>query len=529
MEKRQFKILIVDDNPTNIQFVELALQQKGYQTGAAYNGQEALQFLNEESYDLILLDVMMPYLNGFELCEILQKDEQKKNIPVIFLTARTDKESLVRAFEVGGVDYISKPFKINELLLRVKTHLALSTKQELEEELIERRKVEKALIESQKRLELVLASVPNTIFEVDLQGNLISTNRPHPLSNVNIDIGSPIFNSSAEQLDNKLVSVFDNCIKNREVISYEIKINFETETFWLKKTLVPVITGDELISVLLIIADITSRKRIELQLKTYQNELESALVELSMLNSELENKSIELQELNTTKDKLFSIIAHDLKNPFNMLIGYSDILQRNLHKYSTEKIAYYIDIINNSARTGFNLLENLLEWSRAQTGRLVFIPTAADIMPVITENIDLLEGEAKRKGIVIKCYINESVKVFIDQNMISTVVRNILSNAVKFTAKGKISISGVQVENFYEITVEDTGRGISEENINKLFRNDIHFSEPGTSDEKGTGLGLILCKEFIERNGGSIFVKSEIGKGTSFIFTIPLFSKCEIE
>ena len=230
-----------------------------------------------------------------------------------------------------------------------------------------------------------------------------------------------------------------------------------------------------------------------------------------------------LREANATKDKFFSIIAHDLKNPFNSIVGFSDLLLKNIDKYDKDKILNFVKNINNSSKQAFILLENLLLWARSQSGNIEFYPTKNNLKNIIQENILLAENQANNKEIQIENHITDDYFVFCDKNMINTVIRNLLTNAVKFTTnKGKITTAIKLIENNYEVTISDTGVGISPENIDKLFRIDSKHQTLGTADEKGTGLGLILCKEFIEKHKGKIWAESEKGKGSDFKFTLQI-------
>jgi len=229
-----------------------------------------------------------------------------------------------------------------------------------------------------------------------------------------------------------------------------------------------------------------------------------------------------LQELNTTKNKFFSLLGHDLRSPFNSIIGFSEILYNETETFSKEEIKKMAECIYNTSWETFNLLNNLLEWSGTQTGRIKLEPVKTWIYDIVISTINLLNDNAKKKNIVISADIPEHLQVFADINMITTVIRNLLSNAIKFTyEKGSIKISAQDTGKFIEITVADTGVGIEPEDIKKLFRIDADFSTPGTANEKGTGLGLILCKEFIAKNNGDIRVESEIGKGSRFIISLP--------
>lgn len=235
----------------------------------------------------------------------------------------------------------------------------------------------------------------------------------------------------------------------------------------------------------------------------------------------LENE-IRLRQLNATKDKFFSIIAHDLKSPFNSIIGFTNLLAEQIEEKDYEGIDKYVNIIEHSAQNAMDLLLNLLEWSRTQSGRTEFNPEFVDSVGLINEAVDLLNDAAQQKSINIIKEIPHDAPVFADRYMISTVLRNLISNAIKFTHPGgQILISAREENQELQIAVTDNGVGISNESQNKLFRIEESYSTLGTLNEKGTGLGLILCKEFVEKHKGKIRVESEEGKGSQFLFTIP--------
>jgi len=225
--------------------------------------------------------------------------------------------------------------------------------------------------------------------------------------------------------------------------------------------------------------------------------------------------------LNSTKDRFFSIIAHDLRNPFHTVKGFSEILLNDLEKLEPEKIKKYIQFIFNSSTNGSNLLENLLQWSRSQTGSIPFNPAKLNLFELTEEIIKLLEANAHKKNIKIEQLIEPEIVVFADQNMLMTVFRNLISNAIKFTGEnGKITLQSHIQDQQIEVSITDSGIGIPCEIIPKLFRIDTNITTKGTSNETGTGLGLILCKEFIEKHKGKIWVESNQNEGSSFKFTL---------
>jgi signal transduction histidine kinase len=261
------------------------------------------------------------------------------------------------------------------------------------------------------------------------------------------------------------------------------------------------------------------------ELKTQSENLQIINNQLTEQRNEIEIQRKKLFELNATKDKFFSIMAHDLKNPFNSLLGMSELLSLNAFIFPPEKVQKYAQIMHSSSKQAYTLLENLLSWSRLQTGTLT--PKFSNERPsaLIGEIKMLLEAAAQSKGIYLISDVIDDDPIVADIEMTKTVLRNLVTNALKFTfPEGTIKIECEKHENEMIFGITDTGIGIEPEHINKLFRIESKLSKNGTADEKGTGLGLILCKEFVEKQQGRIWVESETGKGSCFSFTIPLFT-----
>lgn len=368
-------ILIVDDVADNLKVLGYLLKEQGFRIAIASDGNTAINSALSKPPDLILLDVSMPEMDGFTVCNIMKNSEVTKDIPVIFLTARSEITDITRGFEVGAVDYITKPFNQAELLARVKTHLDLKTARE------------------------------------------------------------------------------------------------------------------------------TIRSK----------------------NEELDHKNHELIQLNKSKDKFFSIIAHDLKNPFSTLIGFTEFLTEDIHKLSKEDLTEIASGLNYSANKLFELLNNLLEWSRIQTGNLSVNISDYHPAKMIQEDVSLLLQPAKNKGLEINVSTDDEVLIRADRNMFRSVIQNLVFNAIKFSYPGnEIVIKGRALGDSYEISVTDTGVGIEESVLGELFRIENKYSTAGTNDEPGTGLGLILCRELVEKMKGNISVVSSPGKGSTFSFTLPL-------
>jgi signal transduction histidine kinase len=352
-------VLIVDDVAKNIQLVASFLQEAGYEINFALNGKMAIEHAQSQPLDLILLDIMMPDMDGFQVCEVLKQNAATKEIPIIFLTAKTDVDSITKAFSLGGVDYITKPFNRQELLARVKTHL------------------------------------------------------------------------------------------------------------------------------------------------------------------QLKDQRMALEEMNATKNKFFSIIAHDLKSPLNQLLGLSNLMQQLLDHEETEELQKVVKLMHDSARRGKDLLDSLLEWSRAQLDSARLEPAAFNVRQMAEEVVQLMGPLACEKKISMDISIDATIEAYGDRNMITTVLRNLISNAIKFTEQnGSVKISARKQRHMVEVEIKDDGIGMHEQDVSKLFRLDVNPITIGKSKQKGTGLGLIISKEFVEKNGGSISAQSEDGKGSAFIFTM---------
>lgn len=263
--------------------------------------------------------------------------------------------------------------------------------------------------------------------------------------------------------------------------------------------------------------DLTNHAYIESFLKQA-----GIIIERKIMEQKLKEREKQLSEANATKDKFFSIIAHDLRNPFNLLMGYSDINLKNIQAKRYHKMEEAGKIIKESAEQGYILLNNLLKWSQAQQGGLKFNPEYLNLKEHVESITSLLLNAAKQKNIRIKYLFKDDLKLYADKNMLETILRNLISNAIKYTNHaGEVSISAKEKKKHVIVKISDTGIGIDPVNIPKLFKMEENFSSYGTHGEKGSGLGLILCKEFVDRHNGKIEVESEPGKGTSFRFTLP--------
>ncbi len=375
---------------------------------------------------------------------------------------------------------------------------------EEQKELIEISNIE--LREQHAFIETLLNTIPNPVFYTDRNNNILGCNKAFEdisgktidnLMKVNIDkLGFK------QKLSYDTTEIFKN--PEKSLVRIEGTMNFndgiEHDIICYRKGIV--IAGEKLISILGIIIDITDLKETEKQLKTSQNELKNVI---------------------NTKDKFFNIMAHDLKNPFNAILGLTSIISTDYEQLNKTEIKQYSSLINQSATQIYNLLENLLEWARTQSGTIERKPLTFIINEIINECSELFNHNLKQKSIKLNINTKKEIKVFADKNMIMTVLRNLISNAIKYTKNnGQINIEVQESESFANISIKDNGIGITPENMEHLFKIDQPISTPGVENEKGTGLGLIICKEFVEQNCGNIKVESQPDTGATFSFTIPV-------
>jgi len=359
-------ILLVDDNTMNLQVLGSVLHENGYKVALAKNGPTALSMVEKLSPDLILLDVMMPGMDGFEVCAKLKADEITAEIPVVFVTAKTEVDEIVKGFTLGGVDYITKPFNREELLVRIKTHIDL--------------RESKAMVEKQ---------------------------------------------------------------------------------------------------------------------------------------------AAELQEANALKDKVFGVIAHDLRGALGSFREFANMMTDSRIQLSKEELGEFFVALKEQADTTFELLENLLWWSRCQRKVIKPSPEKFDVRECIAKVTENMSYLLDKKQITVNNNINPGIFVVADQQLISIVVKNLVHNALKFSNNsGTIDIDAVSKDDLAEISITDHGVGIDSDDLPKLFDPNQHLANYGTDGEKGSGLGLQVCKELLEYSKGTIFATSEKGKGSTFTFAL---------
>ncbi|MCF8241763.1 MAG: PAS domain S-box protein [Melioribacteraceae bacterium] len=365
---------------------------------------------------------------------------------------------------------------------------------------VERKQAEQDLKESENRFKNLAESITDIFFALDKDYKIVYWNKASEFNFNQISknvLDKTIFDVLPQINTEKICEVFQRVINQQTPHNFVYSDNLKGRKKFLELNVYPAKNG-----LSIFIKDITKDKLAEHAFKRYTEELE---------------------ELNANKDKFFSIIAHDLKSPFNSLLGLLDILLEDIDDLEKNEIKEFVQSINHSSRKIFNLIQNLLEWSRIQTNRFEFKPAYHKLVPIINELMELYEPIAREKGITLENQITTDLEVYCDKNMLEVVLRNLTSNAIKYTKRGgNIWLSWEDTNaNHIIINVVDNGVGIEKNRIDKLFILGTNTSTQGTNNEEGTGLGLILCKEFIEKNDGEIWFRSDEGEGSMFSFTIP--------
>ncbi len=352
-------------------------------------------------------------------------------------------------------------------------------------------------------IEFILKNLQENFFRMKKndKGEIVYTFNEGPIPRelnicTNVVYGKTIEELVGKEKADEVLPYFEKAFAGK-VTSYELKLG----KFIFQTVLSPVVIKGEILEVSGTSFDITEKRQQE---------------------KELMEAHRKLKQLNETKDKFFSIIAHDLKSPFTSLMGFSKLLVTEIENKNFNNVAEYAQIIHDVTTQTLTLLNNLLEWSLTQTGMVTFDPEKINIAELSNKLINYFNNLAQSKKITISFTIDSDIELFADENMLTTIIRNLVSNALKYTSKGGvITISATVDNNETKFSIMDTGIGINSEDLEKLFKIEDTISTLGTNNEKGTGLGLILCKNFIERHNGKIWVESEFGKGSIFNFTIP--------
>ncbi len=375
-------------------------------------------------------------------------------------------------------------------------------------DITDRMYAEEKLREERLLLRTVIDNLPASIYCKDVDGRKTLANRAElKMMGANSEdevLGKTDFDFYPKELAEGFFAYDQSVIKNMEPVinREEYLVDSNGEKKWILTSKIPMVDDNgSIIGLVGIGRDVTERVKI---------------------TKEIEERNEQLTKLNAEKDKFFSIIAHDLKSPFTGLLGLTELMVDCSDSFTTDEFVEYSKSINKASQKLYKLLENLLEWAQVQRGTITFTPMNLDLAQIVSQSIDTIYQRALQKQITIINEITTSQEVFTDEKMTETVLRNLLSNAVKFTKSGgKVIVKAESADdNTIRVSVEDTGVGIQQKDIDRLFKIEEKVSSEGTEGESSTGLGLLLCKEFVEMHGGKIWVESENGKGSKFSFTI---------
>ncbi len=305
-----------------------------------------------------------------------------------------------------------------------------------------------------------------------------------------------------EHLQNEGEETTQQVAAGQSVFFETVRKKKDGELLYVSVSGQPISINEGDISVIGVYQDITDRRRAE---------------------EELIEREENLRELNSTKDTFISVLSHDLRSPFTSILGFSDILLENIEHADRQKIHKQVEIIRDQASTTLRLLDDVLSWAKVQSGKMLYNPIPIAFPVVCSAVLDNLRAYAEEKNICVDCSEMSDIELFADENMLQVVLRNLISNAIKFTPYGgRVQIAASKEQGFAKITVSDSGIGIDSSNIPKLWDLTRHHSTEGTAGERGTGYGLVLCKELVEKLGGNIWAESAPGRGSDFIFTLPL-------
>lgn len=459
-----------------------------------YNSGDEL--INKEMIDLVSNDDIL------KVAEYLRLLERKKNAPARFDFLGKTRDNL----------NIHTELSVSSFEVDKKNYLVMIAR-----DISERIRTQRAIKESEEKYRNITENIDDFLFTYERIGLTMrpifctsSIQKVTGYTQTDFLSDSKLFLKVFHPDDLKVVKPkLINLLKSRIQLSSEFEfriINKQGNIVWVRAKINLVRSGTGRIQKIYgLVSDVTFRKRAEQELK----------------------KSTEnLIKLNETKDRFISIISHDLRTPFSSILGFTDLLI-NDDELTDEERKQYVRYIQESSKSMLSLVNSLLDWTRLQTGRIKFEPEKTDVHKIIIDSVNALTGTAMQKGIDIETALSPNLYLFVDKSLITQVFNNLISNAIKFTNRGgKIVISSSLTtgSRFIQFSIKDTGVGIKEEDLPKLFNVDSKFTSEGTAGEKGSGLGLSLVKEIIEKHGGSISVESKIGVGSTFIFTLPIAS-----
>lgn len=498
------KILIVDDAPANLDVLIATLRESNFSITIAPSGEKALELAPIFLPDIILLDIRMPGLDGFETCKRLKKDSATKDIPVIFLSADTDPFDIVKAFEIGGLDYITKPFNREEILVRIRTQLRTQTLiKELEES-------QRELAHSHARIRATVEKAFDGIITLNQQGIIQSFNPA--AERIFQYLGSEVIGKDIELLiPSSCQTTTQDSIKNTQGTIKPKLLGDRCELIGKRKNgssfaLDLALNGTHVRNELFftgIIRDISERKQLE---------------------KELKRTTLAAQEASKAKSEFLANTSHEIRTPLNAITGFAGILLKLFKQDRVDKnFEEYLNIIIKSGNTLTEVINNVLDLSKIESGKMEVNKIPFDLQVVVKGAFCIFKHVALEKKIDFQYSIESQVKTFIlsDRVKLNQILTNLLGNAIKFTDSGSIDLKVEKSNESILFTVEDTGIGIPSDRLKTIFTPFEQIDSSLIRKYEGTGLGLAISKKMVEVLGGEIWVNSIEGEGTSFFFTIP--------
>ena len=487
-------ILAIDDTPENLALLSQMLTEKGYKVRSVTKGSTAIRGAKAAPPDLILLDVKMPELNGYEVCQQLKADDITKDIPIIFISALGDVFDKVKAFQAGGVDYITKPFQVEEVLARLDTHLTirnLQIKLKVQNNQLQQEIAQKTAAED--KFAKAFRACPSPI--------VITTCHTGQILEVNHSFLQMSGYDTAEVIDNNLdllyspaaLKIYQQALAKTQSQGYvrNLEFDFPTKSNQVKTVLLSmeIIELGGIKCTLQILNDITERKRLE--------------------------------------NEFISLVSHELRTPMTSTIGALDLLNSGQLGTLSDRGKQILQVaIRNSERL-IRLVNDILDLERMKSGKIAIDPIQCNFYPLLVQATETMQGmatKAKVKLILEPCDHISHVVLNLDSDRILQTLTNLLSNSIKFTEPGgTVKLITTVQNNHCRIIVKDTGRGIPADKLESIFE---RFQQVDASDSRskgGTGLGLAICRHIVQRHQGKIWVESELGKGSAFYIQLPLY------
>jgi PAS domain S-box-containing protein len=513
------KVLMVDDTPANIDVLRKVLAPEGYKLSFANSGEKALVIATRSLPDLILLDVMMPGgIDGFETCRRLKQEETTRDIPIIFITAKTDTEDLIAGFQVGAVDYIAKPFRQEEVCVRVRNHLQTRILITQRERLIGN------LRASEERFRLLSTWSPIGIFQADTQGNTIYTNQQWQ----NI-FGLP---TTASQNNDWLQVVHPEDrekVQERWHHSVQTAKEFNTQfriqppqggLYWVQTRATALFCSDKQIDGFVGTVTDISQKQIDSFVGTVTD-----ITEFKLAEAHITRAKESAEEAMQAKSEFLASMTHELRTPLNAIIGYSEMLAEDAGDNPETKD---LEKITTASKYLLSLINNVLDLSKVEANKMTVHLEEFLMAPLLTEVASTISPLVAKNGNTLTVEVTTEIgKMYADQTKVRQILYNLLSNACKFTQQGTIVLRVFpnqdpdHEKNWIYFQVQDTGIGLTEEQQENLFQKYVQATSATARKYGGTGLGLVLSQKFCQLMGGEITVTSEAGKGSTFTAQLP--------